>query len=367
MNANASDGALPRHRPADSINEAAAEWISRRDHGTTAEEETDFRAWLAADPRHARAIAALEPAWMRLSEARRTGRGREFRQRVEQAAARRMRLRLLAGFGGMAAAAVVALMVFVFQTPPFPNGEPPTIVVRDYRQILPDGSIVVLNAGTEIAVEFDTERRFVHLASGEALFHVAKDASRPFIVSAGSISVRAVGTAFAVRLDPAAVDVLVTQGRVSVTHLQPNRIGEGKHADEPAVESPVSATDIQPHTNSLPLREIFVDAGRRVVIPKDTDADDLPQAQEVSPAELSAALEWRNRRVEFNGTTLAEAIALFNSGNAMKLTVATPDVGALRITGVFWTNDSEAFAQAVETSLGIQAVRESDLRTVLQK
>jgi ferric-dicitrate binding protein FerR (iron transport regulator) len=91
-----------------------------------------------------------------------------------------------------------------------------TVVRRPDVQKLPDGTRVELNAGTEFVVEFTPGVRAVRLVRGEALFAVPKNPARPFVVGAGAVSVRAVGTAFAVRHGAAVVGVLVTEGRIAV-------------------------------------------------------------------------------------------------------------------------------------------------------
>jgi transmembrane sensor len=80
---------------------------------------------------------------------------------------------------------------------------------------LPDGSLVELKEGSRIAVDFSAEQRQVRLV-GEAHFQVARDAARPFVVNAQGVMVRAVGTAFSVRVDSDEVQVLVTHGSVHV-------------------------------------------------------------------------------------------------------------------------------------------------------
>jgi transmembrane sensor len=82
------------------------------------------------------------------------------------------------------------------------------------RLALPDGSRVELKDGSEVVVQYSASERRVKLTGGEAHFTVWKDKTRPFIVNAAGVEVRAVGTAFNVRLEAKSVEVLVTEGRV---------------------------------------------------------------------------------------------------------------------------------------------------------
>ena len=59
-----------------------------------------------------------------------------------------------------------------------------------------------LNTSTRVRVELGASRRTVEVDGGEALFEVAKDPSRPFVVRAAGSEVTATGTAFVVRYTP---------------------------------------------------------------------------------------------------------------------------------------------------------------------
>ena len=118
----------------------------------------------------------------------------------------------------LAAAAAVAMVLWPEPTLPgtAPNATslPPNVP----RQIaLADGSIVELNRDSEVLPQFTRTERRVILLKGEAHFSVTKDPTRPFIVRAGHVDVRAVGTAFNVLVQSDAVQVSVTEGKVRVT------------------------------------------------------------------------------------------------------------------------------------------------------
>src|SRR5207244_2744250 len=94
-----------------------------------------------------------------------------------------------------------------------------SVVPRPDRQLLSDGSVVELNARAEIESNFTDSQRNVRLVRGEALFSVAKDHSRPFVVQVGPITVKAVGTAFNIRHSPKQIEILVTEGRIAIERL----------------------------------------------------------------------------------------------------------------------------------------------------
>lgn len=319
------------------ISLAATEWLSRRDHGFTEQEARDYACWLAADPAHLAAVERLEPAWQAANRSRYTPGAESLRARVGRSLARRRRQRQRL-FGSALAAAAIAVAFVLFR--PAPMAEPAaTVALRPNAQTLPDGSVVQLNADAEIAVAFTPETRTVRLLRGEALFEVAKNPARPFVVDVDTLSVRAVGTAFSVRRAAREIGVLVTEGKVAV-ELAPS-----------------------PHTPAQ--KPVLVAAGAKITVPLAEVATALPAPQ---PADdVAAELAWRNRRIEFNGTPLSEAVTHFNRANRLQLSLASEEVGALRISGVFWTDDAEAFARNLETSLGLTAFPAGSNRIVLRR
>jgi transmembrane sensor len=329
----------------DHIEERAAAWLARRYGGFSAEDTNAFAAWLAADPRHGLAVANLERAWQVVSAPGAAGQGGIARQR--QQVREKWRARRLAT--GMAAAALVALVVFVSLPARWSPTELTTrIVVRPDLQRLSDGSVAQLNAGAEIAIAFTGEQRAVRLVRGEALFQVASDPRRPFVVSANGVQVTAVGTAFTVRSDPHHVAVLVTEGTVAVV-----RTGQG------AADSATVATPARPEPE--PIR---VSAGHRTEI--SLVPESVPAVSPATPAEIAAALAWRERRVEFTGTSLADAFALFNRQNVTQLTAADARTAEFEISGIFWIDDPESFVRLLESTFDMNVERVGQ-KMVMQK
>ena len=206
------------------------------------------------------------------------------------------------------------------------------------RQSLADGSQIELNGDAQVRVEFSPTVRRVTLARGEAHFEVAHDPARPFVVVAGDISVRAVGTAFSVRLAPRDVNVLVTDGRVAVDR---------------ATADPV-ATPVQPLA--------FVSQGAAVAV---APADLAPHAPapavvDVSGPELAERLAWRVPRLEFNDTPLREAVTLFNRHGNVRLSLAAPALGELRVSGFVRADNTPALLQLLRADYGVEAQRLGD-------
>lgn len=282
------------------------------------------------DPRHAENVRAAEDAlrWMRDARAEPA-----LLEKVERAAQRRSR-RFAATVGALAAVAVgawIGLDANGFLPWRASQVEAPTAkVFEPRREALPDGSVAVLRPDAELAVEFTPRERRVVLRRGEIHFSVVKDASRPFVVVASGVEVRAVGTSFSVGLGAAAIDVVVTSGRVEVLKA----------------------------ATAMPAR--LVDASHRATLP--TSADVI-EVEALSPADVAERLAWRTPRIEFSRTPLAEAVSLINlrsEGRAAVHLVMDPSDEALRelrLSGFLAADNVEGFLLLLEGSFGIRAER----------
>lgn len=327
------------------IEAIAAEWVARRDAGLSPAEAGALERWRSADPRHAAALAFYDSAWSALARPAQTGAGGELEGRLAKLARRRRRRRTLAG---AAAALVVAGVGFLAwpgsSQPVSEQSVTPSAVVRTpVRQVLPDGSVVELKGAARIEVDYTSEFRRVTLTEGEGHFEVQRDAARPFVVAAAGVQVRAVGTAFVVQLGATAVEVLVTEGRVAV--------------DKPDVAAPAAPPA------AVPLAT--VDAGRRVLVELAAPASTVPEVTSVPPAELKERLAWRGLRLEFTRAPLSEVVALFNlhaPPDAAKFAVDDPAAAAMRISGVFRADNTEALVLLLEGAFGLKA--ETSARTI---
>jgi transmembrane sensor len=328
------------------IETIAADWLARREAGLSADEQAEFSRWLLADPRHAAIVEEIQAAWHRLQEPRFTGQADSVVRAVEaqvRRRAKRLRRRVLTGAVAASLAMAAAVAFFPRQATTTARERATTsVVVKPERRTLADGSVVELNTGAEIAVDFSTKRRAVRLVRGEAHFAVTKDPSRPFVVSAGAVAVSAVGTEFSVQFAPAGVGVLVTEGRVAVERSAAPHVGLPTAADLPTPSTAEPAVT-------------YLDAGTRLTVPAAASAPLEPVR--LTSAETQAALAWRGMRVEFVDTPLTEAVALFNRQSRVQLALGAAELGTIRISGFFWADDPEGFSRLVESSASLRADR----------
>lgn len=316
------------------IEAQAADWVARRNGGLTTAEQAELAAWIAQDPRHAEALALMDLTWSRLNAPHRLGQADQVWNGVETHRRRRARRRRIIGSTlGMAAAIAVMTATGVF-SPALPAPPSATVSLPDIRA-LADGSKVALRADAAIEVDFSPQARQVRLVRGEAMFSVAHDPDRPFVVSSGEVEIRAVGTEFSVARSVGATTVYVTEGRIAVT---------------PA-PSPTGAS-----IDSLP--PIYASAGERVLVPAAGAAGIHPMVTRVSGPEMASALAWRGERLEFSDVPLTEAVRMINRGRDLQIVLADPEIGRRTVTGMVWADDGDGFVRLLQQGFDLSAERE---------
>jgi transmembrane sensor len=219
-----------------------------------------------------------------------------------------------------------------------------TILHRPSTRTLPDGSIVQLNADAAIETDFTGSRRRVTLRKGVAYFQIAKDPSRPFVVTAGGVEVRAVGTAFSVGVDVRAVEVVVTEGRVAVEKTL--------EANAPTATNSVASSGSAP---------VF-GAGKRIlmeIVPA-APAPAAPQVSAFSPSQIASHLAWRVPRLEFAGTPLAQALRMFSEYGGVRLSLADASLGRLQLSGILRADDTDSLLRLLEGEFGLVPDRKAD-------
>lgn len=229
-----------------------------------------------------------------------------------------------------------------------------TIVVNaPAGQVLPDGSRVELRPGAVIRLEFSDAIRRVVLERGEAHFAVTKNVERPFVVQAGAVEARAVGTAFSVELTSSRTEVVVTEGKVAVQRpVVPV-------SPAPAVDGAASEVEML----------ALLGAGHRAVIEASAPASGATTAavEELSASALGERLAWRVPTLEFSGTPLEDAIPMLNRHGAVRLVLAERGVGAVRLSGVIRADNTETLLRLLKEEHGIAAERRADGEVVLSR
>ncbi len=345
---------------ASTIDDIAADWAARLDahangSGDLApEDQAELDAWLASDVRcfgafaRARALAVSPD--------------------IAAALATKAPLRLLPSQGmnrrafmAAMAAGIAGAGVWFFHGRERIATLAYASLLGEIRDIpLPDGSHVTLNTDSAIAVEFAKGRRLVRLLRGEAYFQVAKNPDRPFIVMGPMAQVRTVGTSYTVRLvEPGTMKVQVTSGRVAL-ESPPAKLTQS-----------LQSAGLWPVTSNTSHDAVFVDPNQEALI-RLTQSSGLGSGEidisvrAVAADTLARGLMWRDGRLSFEGSTLAEACAEFARYSPRRIAIADNSLAHMHISGLFHANDPDGFARAVALSLRA-SVKSNDKSIILYR
>lgn len=306
----------------ESIELQASRWLAAQDSGVLSREQAwEFNRWLDADIRHRVAYLRLEATWRRAERLRdlkpldRVANpdllAKPTRRRWPVALAASLVIALFAG--GWAWQQHFSWQRFETQVGGFE------------RIVLEDGSVIDLNTDSDVRVRLRSSRREIRLLRGEGRFQVAPDAHRPFTVAAAGAAVRAVGTAFTVRLhESTQVDVMVSEGKVAV------------------------ASENVPRTPPLSAGEAAV------VLP------DRVSVSRIEPQLLERRMAWTTGRLDFRGETLGEAVSEFNRYNRRKILIRNPELSGLRVGGSFTATDPQSFASALSSAFDIRVAEDGE-------
>ncbi|MBL8270568.1 FecR family protein [Steroidobacter sp.] len=246
--------------------------------------------------------------------------------------------------GGLAIAASLLLAVVGALTWSQFRGDSYSTDFGEQRSItLTDGSTIDLNARTRIRVSMKDDERLVELLDGQALFKVAKDKARPFIVRSDDTQVRAVGTQFDVYRRKSGTTVTVLEGRVAVMHL-------GESFDE---VSSGSARPIEPPAKNSTL---LLGAGEQATITPES----VPTPVQ---ADVAAAVAWTDRLIIFDGSPLTQVVEEFNRYSRRQLVIRDASLATFHISGVYSSSDPASLLRFLRAQDGIDVVEtETEIR-----
>lgn len=312
--------------------EAAALFVARRAEGLTAQEESLLSDWLSDDPSHRRHLEAAERAWRSVDD----GEGNEIltAMREHARAVRRQppRWRPIAAGAALVAAMCALVVLFVPGLSPWGSaGETFQYVTArgEVRAVtLTDGTVITLDADSAVSGEFRRDERSLRLDRGRALFAVARDPSRPFVVSVGDRQITALGTRFDANLIGDDLVVTLVEGRVSI-----ERRGD---------RSPV-----------------LLEGGQQY----------LERAGAVTVRTLGDATEamtsWREGLITFDDQPLAEAVTIMNRYSEEQIGLGDSTLEAIRVSGQFRAGETRRFAETLAEIHALELVdRQSQIELV---
>ncbi|WP_447728605.1 FecR family protein [Sphingomonas koreensis] len=294
------------------LNAEASAWLARLHGPRGGDARGALQDWLKADPAHQEAFERATELWDLLPGA----------VAPEEAPQRSISRR----FVPLAIAASLAVVIGAGTMTALLN-QPLTFDTRIGEQrtaALDDGSRVSLNTDSHVTVKFARDEREVSLDRGEAMFDVAHDAARPFVVMAGDERIKALGTSFVVRRDGDRVRVTLLSGKVEVVRM-------GERPQLLAVLAPGERISATP--DAVPML-------------------DRPL--------LDSITAWRRGELRFRDTPLSEAVAEVNRYGRQRVIVNDARLASLPISGVFATDDPAEFAAAVAQLHGLRLQREGE-------
>jgi transmembrane sensor len=201
---------------------------------------------------------------------------------------------------------------------------------------LADGSTVELNSRSRIRVLYSERERDVELVEGQALFRVAKDHARMFVVQSAGTRVRALGTQFDVYRKVSGTQVTVVEGRVAVS--------EALSSHEGRLTAPLTAGGA-----AADAPPVLVSTGEQVTVTN----QEVPEPRR---ADLRAVTAWTQRKLVFDMTPIAEVVWEFNRYNTRKLVVSDPALAEFHVTGIFSSADPTSLLQFLQAQPDIDVV-----------
>ncbi|MCJ8055778.1 FecR domain-containing protein [Shinella curvata] len=304
----------------------ALDWFLRLQDEDTPETLRAFDAWGEGRPDRVQAfdeivrmqgMASLRLATLADRDRQREERRQAGRTTVARRPIRPWRL-------GYAAMAAIVLAAMAWQQIPglllqwrsdylTATGERQTIT-------LPDGSSVVLNTASAIAIDFDKGARRVTLLGGEAYFDVRHDAEHPFIVAGHFSDVEVKGTAFGVLAEDARDTIVLERGRVDVTR----RAERGERA--------------------------ILEPGQMVIA---TDEG----LSAVTGADPAQSLAWREGRIVFHDRAFRAALSELQRYYDGQVLLVSGRFANRLVSGNYRVDDPEAAIRTLAASAGASVTR----------
>ena len=210
----------------ENIKEKAAYSFTCKKDGFTKEQEIEFNSWIDENIEHKKAyenVQRVQQMFLSLSKDTKEKVSQEVHQGIK-----RERIFRKTQFLKIAASILFVIVVSFLGIEYLNFGIKHSFTTnKEIKNIvLPDGSTVILDAKTKVDIKYFKNKREVNIISGKALFDVAKNPNKPFIVNANMIKVEVLGTNFEVKNEEDKISVDVISGKVKVEENKDNKFEE---------------------------------------------------------------------------------------------------------------------------------------------
>ena len=324
-----------RGTPPQIVDEAARWFVMMREPDVMQDDRTAFADWMRASPAHVGAYLEVARLW---SDAARIDSDISAMPEVDQPTnvtqltvhreASPRPQRSTKSYRVLLAACIAGVCILAGGIAWYANSAPTYVThIGEQRVItLEDGSTVKVNSRSRVEVRLSAHTREISLIEGQALFEVAHDPSRPFVVRSGDVAVRAIGTQFDVNRRQSGTVVTVIEGRVSVAPIQPKSA-------------------------------VFVSGGEQVRVERSGKVEAPIQVN------TSSATSWLQQELRFDDQPLSDVIEEFNRYSRTPLVLSDPSLGNVRINAVFHTTNSDSLLRFVSRLPGVSVERsEKEIR-----
>jgi transmembrane sensor len=189
------------------------------------------------------------------------------------------------------------------------------------EQVLPDGSVVSLHAGSQITYpeKFSAKNRNVEL-EGEAYFKVTHDKTKPFIVASRDAMVKVLGTEFNVNTHATTgtMEVVLTSGKVSVYYKQ------------------------------IPQNKVLLVPGEKAEFV--TDRKEIHKTTNTDPNYMA----WKTRVLVFNNETMAQVVNTLQNVYQTRVKIADTKLSGCRVTAEFDNQTLNSVLEVLKQTLGFE-------------
>lgn len=329
--------------------DTATRWILKLDSTSLTEEERSALGdWLVKDQKNCEVLLEVATTWDKINVL--AGLSDFFPHSLTSVLKPRtlfdgwgLNLVLCACLAVLVVTASMIANIFTSELKPTQTARYQTEIGETKVILLPDGSEVVMNTNTKLALAYSSSARLLSLAQGEIVVSVAKE-DRPLSVIALDRIVQAKGTEFVVEITAdEKVDVMVTEGRV-VVGIQPsnNRPPKMEELSDDFAAPPV-LFQLADNSNSL-------GAGEQLTL-----RDSAATKKIIQSDDIEVRLSWRRGGLIFKSIPLARALKEVERYTSVEFEVLDERLKSKVLTGRFKTGDVTALLDVLKTNFGIHA------------
>jgi transmembrane sensor len=306
----------------------ASYFFTCKKEGFTPEQQGAFEAWYAQSPEHQKAfenVQKMASLYATLSKNVKD----EIVQSVHQEIKREAIFRRNRYFA-IAASILLVLCLGVYERY-LAFFVPHSYATEKQTQqvLLPDDSTVLLDVKTKAVMRYANTKREITLEEGKALFDVAKNPDKPFIVHAGTLNIKVLGTHFEVKNYNNRVEVSVIEGIVSV---------ETAEKESLATLTQGKKLSFDTQNNHMSLKNV----------------------------PIANIASWREGILMFHDETLQSALDEFKHYQDLNISVQK-EVQNFSISGSFATDEVDKFLRALTKIYALKVDKKADALYIRQK